>query len=303
MRSGDLGFLRDGHLYVTGRIKELIVIRGQNHAPQDIEACVASAHADILPGRVAAFALGGDNGVAEEGLGLVCELHRRACSRRDLAPVVEAIRRALGLTFDLAAQRILLVKPGSLPVTPSGKIQRLACRAAFSGTDHPGVLARYDRTPAASTTVASPRGGLAADLRAAPGPLRRALLLTFLRERLCEALGDTSGKPATLSEGRRFFDMGLDSATGVALVAALEQALDLALDPSVIYEFPTPATLADHLLARLFPDANADPSQPAPMPPAAAPKETPEDTPDTMMQALESLLAADPLPPRDRSSR
>ncbi|MFV0475009.1 MAG: fatty acyl-AMP ligase, partial [Pikeienuella sp.] len=91
LRTGDLGALQGGRLYVTGRLKELIVVRGRNHHPQDIEETAAAAHADLAPGRAAAFAMEDGDGA----FGLVCELTRRACRDPRPGPVFAAIRAAL----------------------------------------------------------------------------------------------------------------------------------------------------------------------------------------------------------------
>lgn len=246
MRTGDLGAVVDGRLYVTGRLKELIVVRGQNHYPQDIEATVLAAHADLVPARVAAVAMPGG---ADGRIGIVCELNRHACRDPHPEPVFDAIRAAVSEAHGVVPEAILLVRTGGLPVTPSGKVQRFACRDALDRTDGLPVVAEWraesDRAPKPRPTA--PRGALRQRLAAAPAPLRRGMLVSFLKERLAGAVG-ASTPP---SETARFFDLGLDSVAGAALVAELEAALGLQLDPAIIYEHPTPATLAEALLDRL----------------------------------------------------
>lgn len=249
LATGDLGLLRGGRLFVTGRRKELIVIRGQNHAPQDIEATVAAAHPAMLAGRVAAYPA--EPGV-DGGLAIACELDRAAVRRPDPEPVFAAIRAALSEAHGLLPSRIALLRPGHLPVTPSGKIQRFACQDGLEPLAEWRVAG-----PAAAPADSGPRGELAARLRALPAPLRRGRLLAHLTVALAETLGEP---PAP---DRRFFDLGLDSLGGVTLVAGLERALDLPLDATVIYEHATPAALTDHLLARLAP-ATAPKAEPAP---------------------------------------
>lgn len=233
LHTGDLGVMRDGRLFVTGRAKELIVIRGQNHYPQDIEASIAATHPAIISGRVAAWQVDG-------AVGIAAEIDRHACRDLQPAPILSAIRAALATGHDLAAGRIALLRPGSLPVTPSGKIQRFACAGVEALAEwRPG-----DEAP----VVVQPAGALARTLRAVPVPLRRGRLLAHLREALARAVGD----PSQIADDRRFFDLGLDSVSGVELVTGLERALGLTLDPTLIYEYPTPAALADHLLDRVF---------------------------------------------------
>jgi len=274
MRTGDLGAIVDGRIYVTGRVKEIIVVRGRNHYPHDIEATAAAAHPDVMPGRVAAFPL---TDGADDGVGLVCELERRACHAARAEPVFAAIRAAVAEGHGLAPRAIALVRPGSLPVTPSGKIQRFACRDGLGPEGWLKTIAEWRSdaiAPRASRDEA--RGRFAKTLRATPGPLRRAKVLAHLRETLTRALGPA----AAISDDGRFFDMGLDSASGVALVGELERAMDIVLDTAAIYEYPTPAALADHLLARLFEAPAATGTRGA----ASA---------DDDLRALEALLASE----------
>ena len=144
MRTGDLGFLSDGELFVTGRLKDLIVINGRNHYPQDIERTVEECHPLIEPSSTAAFSV---DVSGEEGLVVVAEVERRY--RRQLGgmrnkqgpsesspslvveEVIQSIRRSVSQNHDLQIYAALLLKPGSIPKTSSGKIQRLACRAGF----------------------------------------------------------------------------------------------------------------------------------------------------------------------------
>lgn len=241
MRSGDLGFLQDGHLFVTGRIKDMIIIRGVNHCPQDIEATIGAGIPQVQPGRVAAFELG-------EGIGLVCEMTRAAYREADPNEVMAAIGSVVTEGHGLVATRITLVRPASLPVTPSGKIQRAACRETL-----PGMFAQWRAevgTPTAAQmgTTRTERGRLARELCAVPKPLRRSRLMGYLRDQLAA----TTGATGEIEDATRFFDLGLESASGVALIAALSHELDLRLEAALIYEHPTPAALCDHLLELLF---------------------------------------------------
>ncbi|HEU4325737.1 MAG TPA: fatty acyl-AMP ligase [Roseiflexaceae bacterium] len=135
LRTGDLGFLRAGELYVTGRIKDLIIVEGRNHYPQDIELTVERSHPAIRPGCVAAFAIE-VNGV--ERLAVVAELDRQARPRgqqdeadAELAELPRALRQAIVQQHELQAHTVLLIKTGTLPKTSSGKVQRHACRAGL----------------------------------------------------------------------------------------------------------------------------------------------------------------------------
>jgi acyl-CoA synthetase (AMP-forming)/AMP-acid ligase II len=140
LRTGDLGFLTDGELFVSGRQKDLIIIAGRNHYPEDIEATIEQAHPDLPPASAAAFAV--DDDVAES-LIVVVELPRPVAASASDA-VFAAVRRALAESHDLRPRAIAALRPGALPRTSSGKIQRAACRDAWLG----GTLPIMTRDPA-----------------------------------------------------------------------------------------------------------------------------------------------------------
>ena len=126
LRTGDLGFVRDGELFVTGRVKDLIIIRGRNLYPHDLELAIEQCHEALRAGGGAAFSLEVEG---EERLVVVQELEARR--RADTAALVELIRQTLAEEFEVQPYAILLVKAGSVPKTSSGKIQRSACRIRF----------------------------------------------------------------------------------------------------------------------------------------------------------------------------
>ena len=127
LRTGDLGFLKDGELFVTGRLKDLIIIAGQNHYPQDIELTVEQSHPSLRPGSCAAFSV---DVAGEERLVIVAEVERHH-QPPYMKEVVQAIRRAVVEDHELGVYAVSLLKPGSIPRTSSGKLQRHACRTNF----------------------------------------------------------------------------------------------------------------------------------------------------------------------------
>jgi acyl-CoA synthetase (AMP-forming)/AMP-acid ligase II len=126
LRTGDFGFIDGGELFVTGRLKDLIIIRGRNLYPQDIELTVERSHPALRPGCGAAFSVE-ING--EERLVVVQELERTESA----AVLAEAVRRAVAEEHEAQVQQLVLLRAGSIPKTSSGKIQRRACRAALLG--------------------------------------------------------------------------------------------------------------------------------------------------------------------------
>ncbi|MGJ7530490.1 amino acid adenylation domain-containing protein [Variovorax sp. GB1P17] len=128
LRTGDLGFVCDGQLYVTGRIKDLIIVRGHNIYPQDIERVIEAEVDAVRKGRVAVFAAGGPDG---EGIGAAAEVSR---SMQKLVPppvLVEALSAAVSEVFGEPLSAVLLLNPGGMPKTTSGKLQRSTCRASW----------------------------------------------------------------------------------------------------------------------------------------------------------------------------
>jgi acyl-CoA synthetase (AMP-forming)/AMP-acid ligase II len=141
LRTGDLGFLDAEELFITGRIKDIIIINGRNHYPQDIEWTVEQSHPLIRPSGVAGFSI---DGSGEERLVVAVEMERQywqqirtwdngngSAKTSPKQAILQSIRRAVSQNHDLQVFKTVLLKPGTLPKTSSGKIQRHACRSSF----------------------------------------------------------------------------------------------------------------------------------------------------------------------------
>jgi acyl-CoA synthetase (AMP-forming)/AMP-acid ligase II len=149
LRTGDLGFLYDGQLFITGRLKDMIIVSGRNYFAEDIERTVEGAHPAIRPHSAAAFAveIGG-----EEGPVVVVELDRQLVATlrttktpfgRTLQDVVDAIRMAVAQQHDLSLHAVQLVRQAAIPRTSSGKIQRSRCQQNYLN----GTLRTIDIRP------------------------------------------------------------------------------------------------------------------------------------------------------------
>jgi 8-amino-7-oxononanoate synthase len=119
----------DGELFVTGRIKDLIIVRGVNIYPQDIEMTVQKTSPHLRPLGGAAFMVRDDSELPQEHLVIVQELERQF--KGETAPIFEEIKKSVALEHEIPVQGIVLIKSGSIPKTSSGKIQHHACKNGF----------------------------------------------------------------------------------------------------------------------------------------------------------------------------
>lgn len=140
LRTGDLGFLKEGELFITGRLKDLIIIRGRNHYPQDLELTVAQSHPALRIDHGAAFSV---EAKGEERLVIVQEVERGYSQGLDLNEVIGNIREAITAEHELQVYEVVLIRAGSIPKTSSGKIQRASCRRKFLA----GTLNRLENEP------------------------------------------------------------------------------------------------------------------------------------------------------------
>jgi acyl-CoA synthetase (AMP-forming)/AMP-acid ligase II len=128
LRTGDLGFVIGGELFIAGRIKDVMIVRGHNYYPQDIERMAETTHPSLRKGSSAAFV------VAESGrqeIVLVQEVERTHRRSFDYWQAVAAIRQAVHEEFELTLTKVILVQPGSIPKTSSGKIKRAETRQLY----------------------------------------------------------------------------------------------------------------------------------------------------------------------------
>ncbi len=152
LRTGDLGFVSAGEVFITGRCKDLIILRGNNYYPNDIEKTVQGSHPGLLSGRGAAFAVEPQPGAGEH-LVVVQETH--AADAAALAGVLGRIRSAITRHHGIQAHAVMLVEAGSIPTTSSGKIQRQAARERFVDGGFT-ALAQWRGAPDAGTGASEP---------------------------------------------------------------------------------------------------------------------------------------------------
>ncbi|MDZ4688780.1 MAG: beta-ketoacyl synthase N-terminal-like domain-containing protein [Planctomycetaceae bacterium] len=142
LRTGDLGFLHDGDLYITGRLKDLIIVRGVNICPHDVEESVARAHNAIRSAGIVAFSVG-ENG--HEQAAVAFELERSSVLKIDLESVFATVRETVADELGVLLDTMIALKPGRLPRTSSGKLQRGLCRKLQAEGGLEGVLGQSRR--------------------------------------------------------------------------------------------------------------------------------------------------------------
>ncbi|MHB1037651.1 MAG: amino acid adenylation domain-containing protein [Pirellulales bacterium] len=218
LRTGDLGFIDQGELFVTGRLKELIILSGRNHYPQDIERTVQRCHEAFKADGGAAFSIERDG---EERLVVVQEVTRP--KKHDLAELVSAVRRELAEEFELSPDAVVLIASGTLPKTSSGKTRRRACREMFLD----GHLVALAEWRAGTADTAGSAGAMAAD--PPQGEIECALAGLW-----SEVLGIGS-----LGRTTDFFALGGHSLRGVQLLARIQEEFAVEMPLRQLFEQPT----------------------------------------------------------------
>ena len=261
LRTGDLGFIHHDDLFVTGRVKDLVIIRGRNLYPQDIELTVEQSAPSIRKNACAVFSVEMNE---QEQAVIVAEVERRyrrqeqtrlPNNRRaseineaeqigfaeelqqspDLNEDLRIIRQAVAEQHELQAAAIVLIKAASIPRTSSGKIRRRACREAFL-SQKLEILAEWRAD--AETSAFSDDLPIVADM-----PLHNEWEV-FLGELWADAL---HLDPATLTQESHFFQLGGDSLSATTLTGRLSDALGAQIDEDMLFQYPTISALSLYL--------------------------------------------------------
>ncbi|HEY0783595.1 MAG TPA: AMP-binding protein, partial [Thermoanaerobaculia bacterium] len=243
LRTGDLGIFAGGELFVTGRLKDLIILRGRNHYPQDLERTVEGSAPGLAVGSGAAFAVDVDG---EERLVVVQEVEARwRPSEAEIVETTAAIRRTVAVEHEVQVHEVVLVKAGGVPKTSSGKVQRRECRRLYLAGELPVVgRSRLEREAAVV-----PAGSLSREeLLLLPSEERLEAVESALREKAAASLGV---RAVELAGDRPLTDLGLDSLAAIELAQGVEAALGLTLPLGWLLEGAGCATLAARLVAGL----------------------------------------------------
>jgi 1-acyl-sn-glycerol-3-phosphate acyltransferase len=274
LRTGDLGFVERDQLFIAGRLKDLIIIRGRNYHPQDIEQAVDTAHAAVRPGCCAAFPI---EVAGQEVAAVVVEVDRRRVVRAE--DVIDAIRSTISRMCNISPGAITLIAPKTLKKTTSGKVMRRAARSDFLGggldvvaawvapvkhqsmqfrmangtpvaemapvTTEPTRLAE-PIPPAVSSVAPQPAVEPRPAAHANEAPIGYGQSLVWLVTRLAQLLGN---KPTDIDPRKTLAELGVDSLGAAELVDAVA-GIGINLDGSLLREDRSIESLAEILAAR-----------------------------------------------------
>ncbi|MDZ8079245.1 MAG: amino acid adenylation domain-containing protein [Nostoc sp. DcaGUA01] len=240
LRTGDLGFLNNQELFITGRAKDLIIIRGRNIYPQDIELTAQRSHASLRSGANAAFTVEVHQ---EERLVVVQELEFRA--KPNLEEVTSAIRQAITEEHEVQVYGVVLIKPGSIPKTSSGKIQRRATRAQFENNQLNVVASNILKI----TEILRKETRLHRSQLLALSPREcQSVLETYLIELLAGVLSIAADD---INSQEPLSTLGLDSLKVFELKNRLEVDLEIEVSLADFFEGMSTRSLVTKLLAQM----------------------------------------------------
>lgn len=239
LRTGDLGFLKNEELFVTGRLKDLIIIRGRNHYPQDIEQTVEQSNPALRRSCGAAFSVDVEG---EERVVVAVEVERSYLKKLDVDKVIGDIRQAISQKHELQVYALLLLKTGSIPKTSSGKVQRHACRTGFLDGSLNTVGDWKELLPLElqQTFCSLPDEELQLPNSEPTKEAIQAWLLSNLARYL-------KVQPNEIDIKEPFTRYGLDSSVAITLTGKLAEWLGCKLSMTAFWEYPNIEALCEYL--------------------------------------------------------
>ncbi|MFK8103142.1 MAG: aminotransferase class III-fold pyridoxal phosphate-dependent enzyme, partial [Saprospiraceae bacterium] len=260
LKTGDLGLLINGELFVTGRIKDLIIIGGKNVYPQDIELTVEQSHPDLEPNAGAAFSV-----LTEEGEKLiVLQEIKRSCWRTFDGPtIIKAVQKSIAEVHELGAHAIILIKPHGILKTSSGKIQRAGCKLAFQKEELESLYS-WSVAPQISAKTTSEQTKVETPVAPSPSEMvepkfdmegRMKTTKNWLSQKV-GALLSLAASELDPSEPLSYF--GMNSIKLTRLAGEIEEWLNVDFSPTVFYDYTSINAIAKYICEELS-EANITP--------------------------------------------
>ena len=253
LRSGDLGFFCDDELFITGRLKDLIIVRGVNRYPQDIEMTVERADKRLRSGAAAAFAV---DVAGRERLIIVSEVERGA--NDDWREVIDAVRRDVTTAHELPPDAVILVRSGSIPKTSSGKLQRHACREEFLANELKTVAELRLWEPAEEASGQQESAVNASPPASQPEATASAWDSSAVMEVVKRHVKKIGKERVTeLEESTNIVELGLDSLERLEIIAALESEFGGQFPEEILPEIETIKQVTDAIVTHLGGDSHS----------------------------------------------
>ncbi len=235
LRTGDMGFMHEGELYLSGRLKEMMIINGANHFPQDVERTIQAVHIDLQTNAGAVFSVVVEG---KEEIIIVQEVKRTSLRDYDFGLLVSLIKEAVATEHQIPIYKVFLVSPGRVPKTTSGKIQRSAAKSSYQNETLKGVLESWTRGD--DLTVGHLPESVDKE-KTEKVPVDSKGISLWLQERIKEELNLGIEK---VPEGVSFAGLGLTSIQGIRLSGMLSEYLNKEVPATVLYDYPTIRSLS-----------------------------------------------------------
>ncbi len=246
LRTGDLGFLRWGELFLVGRLKEMIIIRGQNHYPQDIELTVQGSHCALQADGVAAFSVEIEG---EERLTVVQEVKRTALRNISPEEICECVQGAIHREHGIFLHQLCLVKPTTVSKTSSGKIMRGVMRQRFMDNDFASVFSWGKKSSSQRPSAPADNGSSTIRLKGITPALSIKETYEALQNIVCEVAMEALELDDThrINPERSLIEAGLDSVAAVAMTEKLGGRVKCSLPPTLLFEHSTIKELTNYI--------------------------------------------------------
>ena len=240
LRTGDLGYVVDGEIFITGRLKEMFIIGGANHYPQDIERTVQQSHDYFTENAGAAFSI---KVKGEEKLVIAQEIKRTALRNYKAEELIGGIRKEIMAVHDLAVHTILLMSPGRILKTSSGKIQRKLCERLYNEATFEGIIEQWSIGEEV--------------IKVLNGNYKPSKEAVAFQQWLITEL-ETLTEVSNIHPDATFAALGLSSVKGIQFASKIGEHLQQEIAPTILYDYPTISSLSTYLIDNVSPEKEDD---------------------------------------------